>query len=162
MLSKTGWRQWPKIVVQNKETPTAPWSAAKLWERRRLKHEDAWLLRQLSGSLSWTGVDDSSENQHLQAAHAVRLQETANFQLGGPGKFTGADDPRHALHKHGGLADLWYVDDGDIMCHPILVPPYLQEFDDANAKDGAERTPQKTEVMYCVDDLGAAPPWVAN
>ena len=50
------------------------------------------------------------------------------------------------------------MDDGDIMCHPILVPSYLQEFDDANAKIGAERNPQKTEVIYCVDDLGAAPP----
>ena len=45
------------------------------------------------------------------------------------------------------------MDDGDIMCHPILVPSCLHEFDDADAKVGAERTAQKTE-----DDLGAAPP----
>ena len=44
------------------------------------------------------------------------------------------------------------------MCHPILVPSYLQEFDDAHAKVGADRTPQKTEVIYHVDDLGAPPP----
>ena len=51
-------------------------------------------------------------------------RKLANFQLGGPGKFTGSDDPRHALQKNGGLADLWYMDDGDTMCHPILVPSY--------------------------------------
>ena len=44
------------------------------------------------------------------------------------------------------------------MCHPILVPSYLHELDDANAKVGAERNPQKTEVTHYVDDLNAAPP----
>ena len=37
-LSKTAWCQCPKIVVQNKETSTAPWSAAWLWEWWRPKH----------------------------------------------------------------------------------------------------------------------------
>ena len=37
------------------------------------------------------------------------------------------------------------------------MPSFLHELDDANAKVGAERTPQKTEVIYFVDDLGAAP-----
>ena len=46
----------------------------------------------------------------------------------------------------------------DTLRHPILVPSHLQEFDVANAKVGAERNPQKTEVIYCVNDLGAAPP----
>ena len=50
-----------------------------------------------------------------------------------------------------------YTDDGDILCHPILVPTYLQQFDVANAKVGAERNPQKTEVIYYVNDLDAAP-----
>ena len=81
--------------------------------------------QQASGSLPWIGVNDTSDVQHLQAAYAVRLQETANLHLGGPGKFTGADDPLRALQKNGGLADLWYMDDGDIVCRPILVPSYL-------------------------------------
>ena len=34
----------------------------------------------------------------------------------------GATDPRHVLQKNGGLADLWYMDDGDILCQPVLVP----------------------------------------
>ena len=47
---------------------------------------------------------------------------------------------------------------GAILCHPSSVPSNLQESDVANAKVGAERTPQKTEVIYNMDDLGAGPP----
>ena len=94
--------------------------------------------QQASGSLPWIGVDDPCELQRLQADHAVGQQETANFQLGGPEKFTGAD-ARHVLQKHGVLADLWYMDDGDILCHPILVPSYLQESDVANARPHRKR-----------------------
>ena len=35
------------------------------------------------------------------------------------------------------------MDDGDILCHPILVLPFLQDFDVANARVGAERNPLK-------------------
>ena len=73
-------------------------------------------------------------------------------------KHTGAHDPQHALQKNGGLTDQWHSDDGDIMCHPILVLPFLQDFDVANARVGAERTPLKTEVIFNVNDLDAAPP----
>ena len=38
------------------------------------------------------------------------------------------------------------------------MPSFLQEFDVANARVGAERNPLKTEVIYNVDDLDAAPP----
>ena len=97
-----------------------------------------------------------AEEQRLQADHAAKLQESANFQLGGPEKLSGAHDPQHALQKNGGLADQWYMDDGDIMCHPILVLPFLQDFDVANARV-AERDPLKT-VICNVNDLDAAPP----
>ena len=78
--------------------------------------------------------------------------------LVGPEKLTGADDPRNALQEKGGLADLWYMDDGDTVCHPILVPSHLHEFDVASVRVGAERNPQKTDVICCVNDLDAAPP----
>ena len=55
-------------------------------------------------------------------------------------------------------AGLWCMDDGDILCHPILVPSYQEEFDIANAKVGPEWNPKKAEVIYDVDDLDAAPP----
>ena len=86
--------------------------------------------QQESGSLPWIRVGDPSDIQHLQAAHAVRLQETANFQFGGPGKFTRCNKK-------------WRP--GGLVVHGILVPSYLHDFDDANAKVGAERNPQKTE-----------------
>ena len=51
----------------------------------------------------------------------------------------------------------------DILCHPLLVLPYQQAFDTANAQSGAKRNPQKTEVIYHVADLDAAPPrWRIN
>ena len=58
------------------------------------------VVQQVSGSLPWIGFDDLAELQRLQAEHAVGLQETANFQLGGPGRVTGADDSQHTLHKN--------------------------------------------------------------
>ena len=71
-------------------------------------------------------MNDPAQEERLQADHAARLQESANFQLGGTEKLTGAIDPQHALQKSGGLADQWYLDDGDIMCHPILVLPFTK------------------------------------
>ena len=124
--------------------------AAETRERVAVQHA--------SGSLPRIGVDSHSDVKRLQTEHAVKLQETANFQLGGPEKLIGANEPRHVLQKNGGLADLWYMDDGDILCHPILVLTYLQEFAVANARIGVVRNPQKTEVIYNVIYLDAAPP----
>ena len=103
--------------------------------------------RQAAGILPWIGVINYAEEQRLQADHAARLQESANVQLGGPEKHTGAHDPRHMLQKSGGLADQWYMDDGDLMCHPSLVLPILQDFDVATTRVGAERNPLRTEVI---------------
>ena len=114
--------------------------------------------QQAASSLPWIGVDDPSETQRLQAQHAPKLQRVSNFQLGGLEKLTGADDPRLALQENGRLAGLGYMDDGDIMCHPVLMHCYFHEFDDANAKVGEERNLHKKEVIYYVDDQGAAPP----
>ena len=151
-LSKTGWRQNPKIGVQNREKSTAPWSAAALVAET----QGRVAAQKAAGSLPWIGVDDPPDIQHLQAAHELRLQETANFQLGGPGKSTGADDPRHTLQN---LA--WQTCGTWMMVTSCVTrtrcPLTLLELEDANAKVGAERTPQKSVVIYYVDDLGVAP-----
>ena len=55
--------------------------------------------RQAAGSLPWFGVDALAEEQRLRADHAARMQESANFQLGGPEKLTGVHDLQHALQK---------------------------------------------------------------
>ena len=86
--------------------------------------------RQLAGTHPWIGVNDYAEEQRLRVDHAARMQESANFQLGGP-------ESSLVLR----LADQWYMDGGDIMCHPTLVLPSLQDFDVANARAGAERDP---------------------
>ena len=135
-----------------------PWSADS--DRKEMvaaETRGSIAARQAAGTLPWIGVNDPAAEQRLQADHAARLQESANFQLGGTEKLTGAHDPQHALQKSGGLADQWYMDDGDISCHPILVL-FLQDFDVADAKVGAERNPLKTEVIYYVNDLDAAHP----
>ena len=136
--------------MQSKETSTAPWSAAGLGDgggRNAAAHCRATSGMQLP--MDWRG--------RFQADHATRVQESGNFQLGGPEKLTRVDAPRHSLQENEGLADLLYMDDGDILCHSILVPSFMQEFDVAHAKVGAERKPQKT-VIYNVNDMDAAPP----
>ena len=108
--------------------------------------------KQASGSLLWIGVDSDgpSDLQRLQAEHAVRMQRISNFHL-----VDVKNSPE--LRTHDMLCnDLepWRTCGTWMM--PILVPSYLHEFDDANAKVGAERNPQKTEVVCYVDDLDAA------
>ena len=41
--------------------------------------------------------------------------------------------------REGGIADWWYLDDGDIMCWSNMVLDYLKVFDEMNPKVGAER-----------------------
>ena len=69
---------------------------------------------------------------------------------------------RSTTCSNGGLADRWYLDDGDSLCHPELVLPYLEASDTANVQIGAERNRQKTEVIFYVADLDAAPPGWRN
>ena len=59
--------------------------------------------QQAACTLPWGGVDYPSELQRWQADHAVRLHETANFQLGGQEKLTGTNDPRRVLQRNGGM-----------------------------------------------------------
>jgi hypothetical protein len=60
-------------------------------------------------------------------------------------------DPRHEVQAHGGLADYWYLDDGDILCDPLLVYHFLASFDGSNGEVGGERNRLKTEVIYYAD-----------
>ena len=77
-------------------------------------------------TFSWIGTDDPVEEQRLQAEHNRNMHQFHDFQLGGSEKHIGADDPRHApAGKQRRLADQWYVDDADILCHTILVLSYL-------------------------------------
>ena len=152
MLNKKGSRQRLRIVGADQGDVDGPWSAAWLQGWRRLKHESAWPRCRQATSHGLALMILQNHSDCMQ----TRVHETAKFQLGAPEKLTRADDPQHTLQKNGGLADLWHKDDGDIMHHPILVPSYLQKFDVANARVGVERNPQKTEVIYNMNNPDAA------
>ena len=145
LLNRKGSCQCRRIKVLSKETLMAPWSAAWPWEWWQRRCEEALPPGR---SLDWrerlSGGTATPSGPRGQAAGICKLPASW------PRK---AHDPRHALQLSGGLAD-----DGDIVCHPILVLPFLQDFDVANAGVRAERNPLKTQVIYCVNDLHAAPP----
>ena len=103
------------------------------------------------------GAHDPADAEILEGEQHSRMHRIQNFQHGGPEKLIGADDRRHVRQETRGVADCWYLHDGDILCHPVLVLPYLQTCDATNAKIGAERNQQKTEVIYHVLDLDTAP-----
>ena len=67
---------------------------------------------------------------------------------GGPETRTRADDPRHALQENEGLADFWCLDDGDILCHPVLGSLILF---DCNAGTGNRKKIDKTQKSSRLD-----------
>ena len=75
---------------------------------------------------------------------ARQAAESANFQLGGPEKLTIAHDIRHALQKNGGLADQWYMDDGDIVC-----PAFPARFRcrQRQSRSGVELTENRSHLL---------------
>ena len=60
--------------------------------------------------LPWIGTGDSLHERRLRDEQRDRMQRIQNFQLGGPEK-----------PMNGGLADRWYLDDGDLLSRPLLV-----------------------------------------
>jgi hypothetical protein len=103
--------------------------------------------QQRNETLPWC-TDDQSAIVEARAEHDLRMQESSAFestQVEGAGVRI---DPWHRIQKNGGIVDFWYLDDGDILCDPRLVVPYLEAFDAANKTVGAERNVKKTEVIY--------------
>ena len=45
-------------------------------------------------------------------------------------------------------ADKWFLDDGDILCHPVLVAPYLKAFDGVNVRVRSQRSRLEQDVIY--------------
>ena len=103
--------------------------------------------KQRSGSLPWFSTEDNTNEAAIQdfdhrSVRARSFEEEAheNTEV--------RLDPRLELQKNGGLADFWYLDDGDIMCDPSMVLPFLDAFDSQNVLVGAERNMTKTQVIY--------------
>ena len=140
--------------VQSKETLTAPWSAA--WPLDWWKQIREGALPRGHPSLDWR--ERPCRGTGTASRPRGQIAGISKLPAWWPETHTGAHDPQHALQKNGGLADQRHMDDGDIMCHPILVLPFLQDIDVANARVGAERNPLNTEVVCYVNDVDAAPP----
>ena len=107
-------------------------------EKGRLKHDCMLLCNKPLEPSPWIGAHEALDEGRLQHEQHSRMQRIQNFQLEGQEKLIGAGHPRHALPENGGLADQWCLDDGDILCRPILVLPHLQALDTANAEIVAE------------------------
>ena len=112
---------------------------------------------QRNGSLPWASSDGVAvsaaeiEYDDRQArATAWQIVPPADRRDGG-GVGSIVTDPRHEVQAFGGVADYWYLDDGDILCDPRLVLSFLTTFDDENPKVGAERNRLKTKVFYMTD-----------
>jgi len=107
---------------------------------------------QSMGSLPWA---PGAAPQEAKLAQAERTRRAAQWAATHPqarrsemDSRTIVPDPRHEIQQGGGIADHWYLDDGDVLTLPHLVAPYLQAFDEANAKVGAVRNRTKTEVIF--------------
>ena len=103
--SKKGSRQCPKTAVQNN-----PFECSLALGMVAAEAQTRVAAQQAGGNLPWFGVDDPSQMQRLQTDYAERMQKISNFQLGGPEKLTGADDPFSCFAtKWRGLADMWDI-----------------------------------------------------
>ena len=69
---------------------------------------------QSPGHVPWFGTHTEDHVQMLRVEHRNRMHRMPHFQLGGPEKLAGTGDQRHGLQESEGLADFWYLHDGDI------------------------------------------------
>ena len=89
------------------------------------------MLPWISNSQSQLGRAEADyDDRHARAAAWDALNPEQRRDGGETN--TISPDPRHEIQIAGGLADEWYIDDGDILCDPCLVGPFLERFDIAN------------------------------
>ena len=113
--------------------------------------------QQRSGDLPWATTQDST----IRAAEreyderGSRAQQWSNTPPAERREAGGAllvtTDPQHEVQASGGVVDYWYLDDGDVLCDPQLVVPFLRSFDACNSTVGGERNTAKTKVFYYAD-----------
>ena len=90
-------------------------------ENPRRVHRD-----QLRGQLPWSttadgDVDGAKKNFAERGARADAWEKTPpQDRRDDQRNSVIVPDPRHEVQENGGLADFWYLDDGDILCDPRL------------------------------------------
>ena len=108
--------------------------------------------QQRLGHLPWAS-DSLPEVNAAREDFDNRQEATRVFQERRASSTDDCVDPRLQVQQGGGLADFWYLDDGDVLCCPLLVNHFLVAFDQANPQAGAKRSKPKTEVIfYCSQD----------
>ena len=118
--------------------------------------------QQRRGELPWSSSapEATSAAEREFDARAVRHAEwTATVpaeRRGSHGSKAIIPDPAHEVQAFGGIADFWYLDDGDILCDPVLVLPLLRAHDGADDRVGGQRNRSKTEVSYFADSVTLA------
>ena len=113
--------------------------------------------QQRRGELPWNSQTEGGSTE-ANLEFDTRAQRVGEWAGTAPSERRSRDgnkailtDPSHEIQRHGGLADFWYMDDGDILCHPRLVVPYFRSFDSEDGQVGGERNRSKSEVIYYVD-----------
>ena len=161
-LEQKGAQPMPRDRGAEQGDVDGPWNAGQLWEWWQLKRGCALRcnkpLELSAGSARATHCTEGA----CRINNAIGRSKSKTFSSAG--KDSLEVTIRDTLcKKNPRLADQWYLDDGDIQCHPLLVLSYPDAFDAANVRIGGERNPQKTEVIYHVADRDTAPvDWKIN
>ena len=154
LWSRKDFHQCLKIAERSKETLTGTSSVVQHWERLQLRPECTFPPNKPRAPYFRSLRTTQWKNSGFKLNKITRCSRFKTFNL----VVTAT-----CRTENGGLADQWYIDDDDILCHPTLVLSYEQAFDTANVKIGAERATQKTEDIYYFPNLDAAPPeWRVN
>ena len=112
------WKHRAFSNVEQEGLPPLTDRAASKWEGLLQKHAAIWRhSMQQASSPRLASLIPPTSPPFTQSTPP----EHSSFHATGGEDNLGADDPRHKLQRNGGIGDLWYMDDGDIMVHPILV-----------------------------------------
>ena len=110
---------------------------------------DLLLADQVAGRQPWPEADLASaqtrQSERDTARQAWQTKAPADRRRQQDGR--SAVNPSHSLVGGGGLADWWYLDDGDLLLDPALVLPTLRCFDRAGRPRGSIRNKGKMEVI---------------
>ena len=68
--------------------------------------------------------------------------------------------PANRIARDGHLMDVWYLDDGTIVAHPLLGVAFLEAFDRQSQRPGSERNRTKTKAAFLLPaKVDIAPEW---
>ena len=121
----------PKSRGAQQRDVDGPLECSLAW---RLKHGYTFARQRAAGIVPWVGARINEEVQRRQDHYQSRMLLLHPLPTCGP--------PRHALQDNAFFADIWFFDDGDILCHPALVLAYPTALLTHLAQQVAERDRQ--------------------